>query len=179
MAALPAGHDRGVTSPTLSEGQDAADGLPVPVLATRFDEQAIAISPDGRMMAYQSDATGTTEVFVRPYPEVDAAQWQVSNGGGTAPIWSRDGRELYYLSSTFDMMSVRVALRTGPAGPPARLFRLPESLRRVETDWYTPWDVAADGRFIMTRAIDPRRSTEGALVVVENFPEHLRARMRR
>jgi hypothetical protein len=80
------------------------DSVPVPVLATMFDEDAIALSPNGRVLAYQSDETGRTEVFIRPFPNVDAGKRQVSNGGGVAPLWSRDGAELFYLNDEQEMM---------------------------------------------------------------------------
>jgi hypothetical protein len=156
------------------------DTAPVPVIATRFDEEAIAFSPDGRWLAYQSDETGTTEIFIRPFPEVDRGKWQVSGGGGTAPLWSRDGSELFYLSRDNDM--VAVTIRSGTAltfGQPRVLFRVPAELLRVETAFYTPWDVARDGRFIMARAVARDAVPAGAIVVVENFGEELMARLPR
>ena len=156
------------------------DTTPVPVLVTRFDEEAIAISPDGRWLAYQSDETGTTEVFLRPFPAVDQGKWQVSGGGGTAPLWSRDGRELFYLGRDNDMVAVRVSPGTAPGlSRPQVLFRVPPELRRVETAYYTPWDVARDGRFIMARRVESGPFTAGAIVVVENFLEELKARVPR
>jgi Tol biopolymer transport system component len=155
------------------------DSVPVPVLATRFDEEAIALSPDGHWLAYHSDETGTSEVFIRPFPGTDRGRWQVSSGGGVAPLWSRDGRELFFLSAAGDMMAARVT--AGPTlavGEPRLLFRVPVELRQVEADYYTPWDVARDGRFIMVRALDMQNRVAGTLVVVENFPEEIRARMR-
>ncbi len=155
------------------------DSVPVPVLATRFDEEAIALSPDGRWLAYQSDETGTTEVFIRPFPDTDRGRWQVSSGGGVAPLWSQDGRELFFLGAAGDMMAARVtAGATLAVGEPAVLFRVPAELRQVETDYYTPWDVARDGRFIMARALDVQGNSSGTIVVVENFPEVIRARAR-
>jgi len=156
------------------------DSVPVPVLATRFDEEAVALSPDGRWLAYQSDETGTTEVFIRPFPDTDHGRWQVSSGGGVAPLWSRDGRELFFLGAAGDMMAARVtAGATLTVGEPTVLFRVPAELHRVETDYYTPWDVARDGRFIMARALDLQgNASSGTIVVVENFPEEIRARAR-
>ena len=157
------------------------DTVPVPVVRTRYDEDAIALSPDGRWLAYQSDETGTVEVFIRPFPNTDAGKWQVSSGGGTAPLWSRDGRELFYLSSGNDMMSVRVgAGATLTPGQPTVLFHVPPDLLDVETIYYTPWDVAPDGRFLMARRVDrgPGAAAQ-TYVVVENFPAELKARLRR
>jgi serine/threonine-protein kinase len=154
------------------------DTTPVPLVATRFDEEAIAMSPDGRWLAYQSDETGITEVFIRPFPEVDQGKWQVSGGGATAPLWSRDGRELFYLSQSNVMMAVRVSAGAAPVlGPPQALFRVPPEMLQVETAYYTPWDVARDGRFIMARVVETGSAAAGAVVVVENFLEELKAKV--
>jgi eukaryotic-like serine/threonine-protein kinase len=155
------------------------DTVPVPVVATPYDEDAITLSPDGRWLAYQSDETGTVEVFVRPFPNTDQGKWQVSSGGGTAPLWSRDGRELFYLSSSQNMMAVRVTPGTSqPLGQPTVLFHVPADLAAVETAYYTPWDVAADGRFVMARRIAQGAVVSPAPVVTENFQEELKRRMR-
>ena len=151
----------------------------VPVLQTRFDEEAIALSPDGRWLAYQSDESGTTEIFVRPFPDTDQGKWQISSGGGEAPLWSRDGRELFYLNGAKDMMAVRVNAGASLApGEPSVLFRVPEELLGVETAYYAPWDVAADGRFIMVRRVGGRAELHAVTIVVENFLEELKVRMR-
>jgi serine/threonine protein kinase len=153
------------------------DSAPVPVLATPFDEEAIALSPDGRWLAYQSDETGRTEVFVRPFPKTDAGKWQVSNGGGTAPLWARNGKELYYLSGGQNMMAVSVtAGATLQLGEPHVLFHVPDDLVSVQSAYYTPWDVAADGRFIMARLVGATGASETPLIVVENWFEELKAK---
>jgi serine/threonine-protein kinase len=157
-----------------------ADSTPRPVLATDFDEMAMAFSPDGRWMAYQSDETGQTEVFVRPFPDTDAGKAQVSSGGGLAPVWSRDGQELFYLSSSRHMMAAPVA--PGPAlvvGAPEALFRVRDELLGAEALYYAPWDVARDGRFLMARLIGGDPGREASLVVVENWIEELKARAKR
>jgi serine/threonine-protein kinase len=161
---------------TLRIGTDTA---PRPLLATEFDEMAMAISPDGRWMAYQSDETGRTEVFVRPFPDTETGKRQVSSGGGLAPLWSRDGRELFYLSSTNNMMAARVAGGESlEIGVPEVLFRVRPELLRAEFLYYTPWDVAADGRFIMARLVSGDLNQGGALVVVENWFEELKAKVK-
>jgi serine/threonine-protein kinase len=154
------------------------DSSPVPVLATEFDEEAIALSPDGKWMAYQSDETGRTEVFVRPFPNTEDSKRQVSSGGGLAPLWSRDGRELFYLSRDHNMMAVRVNVRgTIDTSEPEVLFRVPDELLGAEALYYTPWDVARDGRFLMARQVGGDPGQVGALVVVENWIEELKAKV--
>ena len=73
-----------------------------------FNELNAEISTDARWLAYQSDESGQTEIYVRPFPDVDAAREQVSTGGGTRPLWSRDGRELYYWVEPGTIMAVPV-----------------------------------------------------------------------
>ena len=155
-----------------------ADTASVPLIVTSFDEEAIALSPDGKWIAYQSDETGRSEVFVRAFPNTSAYKHQVSNGGGVAPLWSRDGRELFFVSPGADMMSVRVTAGSPIAiGAPAPLFRIADDLLKVEYAFYTPWDVAADGRFIMARARAGTKGTPTSVVIAENWLTELRARM--
>ena len=72
-------------------------GDPEPFLVTPFEEGAPMFSPDGRWMAYVSDESGQTEVYVRPYPG-PGPRFTVSTTGGREPLWSRDGSELFYRS---------------------------------------------------------------------------------
>jgi serine/threonine-protein kinase len=155
------------------------DTAPIPVLATDFDEMAIGISPDGRWLAYQSDETGRTEVFVRSFPDTDAGKAQVSSGGGVAPVWSRDSRQLFYLSSTNTMMAARVTPGDRlEVSPPVVLFRVRDQLLGAETLYYAPWDLGRDGRFLMARLVSGDLGQAGAIVVVENWIEELKAKVK-
>jgi hypothetical protein len=150
----------------------------VPVIVTQFDEEAIAISPNGNWIAYQSDESGQTEVFIRSFPNTDRFKRQVSNGGGAAPLWSRDGRELFYLSASKEMMAARIDTSAPSGIHPVPLFHVPDDLLGVEYDYYTPWDVAADGRFIMARL--RHSATSGSTVVIaENWLTELKSRMKK
>ncbi len=120
-------------------------GAAAPFLATSFQETDPAISPDGRWIAYVSTEAGPAQVFLRPYPDTGVS-WQVSSNGGTGPVWSHDGRELYFVSGT-RMMAVRV--ETTPAvrvGIPVALFDGGFSVMRSRD-----YDVAPDGRFVVLR----------------------------
>jgi eukaryotic-like serine/threonine-protein kinase len=95
-----------------------------PFVATPFDESTATFSPDGRWVAYQSNASMRYEVYVRRYP-LSPEQWQISNGGGESPMWSPDGKELFYASGDTIM---RVPIGGGASlepGTPALLFRIP------------------------------------------------------
>lgn len=82
------------------------------------------VSPDGRWLAYQSNESGQPEVWVRPYPAVDAGRWQMSTGRGSRPAWSRSGRELSFLDGTdrLSVVSIAVNGNTLVAGVPRRLL---------------------------------------------------------
>jgi len=70
-------------------------GAAVDVIATKFNEAVPQISPDGRWLAYISDQSGTSNVYIEPFPQT-GAKYQVSTGGGVQPRWRRDGKELFY-----------------------------------------------------------------------------------
>jgi len=81
------------------------------------------LSPDARWLAYVSDESGRDEIYVRPFPEVEGARWQVSIAGGTEPRWARSGAEIFYRRRDGTMMAV--AVRTAPtfsAGARTGLF---------------------------------------------------------
>jgi dipeptidyl aminopeptidase/acylaminoacyl peptidase len=95
-----------------------------PFVATPFDESTASFSPDGRWVAYQSNASMRNEVYVRRYP-LGREQWQISNAGGESPLWSPDGKELFYATGDTIM---RVPIGGGASlepGTPAPLFRIP------------------------------------------------------
>jgi dipeptidyl aminopeptidase/acylaminoacyl peptidase len=95
----------------------------VPYLATSFDERQGRFSPDQRFIAYSSNETGAVEVFVRPIAPSEG-KWQISVGGGSMPLWSRDGKELFYISRDRVLMSVPIRTRPAfAAGTPKPLFQ--------------------------------------------------------
>ena len=98
------------------------DRTPVPFLVTPFNERAATFSPDGRWLAYVSDETGQDEVYVRAYPPESEQEYLASTGGGGGPVWSRNGRELFYQNG--EQMMV-VAIEAGEAfrpSPPELIF---------------------------------------------------------
>ena len=100
------------------DGKDAPEVL----LNTGFDEQNATLSPDGRWMAYQSNESGRDEIHVRPFPNVTAGHWQLTNGGGTEPLWNTTRNELFYRDGPRLMV---VSVQFEPSfshGPPAMLF---------------------------------------------------------
>jgi serine/threonine protein kinase len=71
---------------------------PRPLIASAANEAAPEFSPDGRFVVYQSDESGKTEVYVRPFPDVDTARELISRSGGRNPVWTRDGKEIFYVT---------------------------------------------------------------------------------
>jgi serine/threonine protein kinase/Tol biopolymer transport system component len=107
------------------------------------------ISPDGRWMAYFSDETGDWHIFVRPFPEVDQGKWQVSVDGGQSPLWSPDGRELYFLNGDAIMAAQVNTEPTFSASKPKTLFRGNYVTGYMENP---EWDISPDGkRFVMIK----------------------------
>ena len=99
-----------------------ADRAARPLLRTPFNEANPAVSPDGRWFAYQTNEAGDEQVFVRDLRDVGAGRWRVSANGGTWPVWSADGRELFYVGPG-GMMAV--SIETDPSvevGTPELLF---------------------------------------------------------
>ena len=94
-----------------------------PFLATPFDEAAASFSPDGKWVAYQSNASLRNEIYVRRYPPTDE-QWQISNDGGESPRWSADGHWLYYMNGDQLMRAPIGGGATPNAGTPRLLFRI-------------------------------------------------------
>jgi len=145
-------------------------GDPVPFLLTPFDERSPRFSPDGKWLAYVSDESGRTEVYVQPYPG-PGAKWVVSTDGGIDPVWSKDGRELFYRHGD-ELMSVSVAApREFSSGRPRRLFET-----RFDIGDNGPnYDVSPDGKwFVMPRS--DRGPAPGELHVVLNWFSEVTAR---
>jgi len=97
----------------------------VAIAQTAAEEANGRFSPDGRWIAYQSNESGSNEIYIQPFPG-PGARSQISTGGGTSPQWRRDGKELFYLGPDSRLMTVSVALN-GPhveLGVPAPLFSL-------------------------------------------------------
>ena len=144
---------------------------PVPILTGSDDDKHPRVSPDGRLLAYVSNESGREEVYLRAL-SVSAARIRVSTGGGGEPLWSPDGRRIYYRTGAA-LMAATVA------GSPALAVTARETLfeGRFTTDpWHPNYDVAPDGRsFVMLRPVEEHRQ----LVVVVNWSEELRRRVGR
>jgi len=142
---------------------------PEPFLQTKADEGATTISPDGRFLAYISNESGRAEVYVQAFPG-SGGKWQVSTEGGTEPVWSRNGGELFYRSGD-KMMAVSLEIEPSfKARTPRFLFADPY----VKHGWFIAnYDVSPDGQsFLMVKSEGAEEPAQ--LVLVQNWPELLK-----
>ena len=133
---------------------------PFPIVQTPFEEAEGQFSPDGRWVAYQSNASGSTQVYVRSFPKA-GGEWQVSTSGGTQPRWRIDGKELFYVAPDGRLMAAPITVggdrQTLEPGAPMALFQA-----RLATGANIPlgalstaqYAVAPDGRFLMNVALN-------------------------
>ena len=147
------------------------DVKPTAVVTSGFAETMPRLSPDGRWLAYQSNESGRFEIYVRPFPGA-GARVQVSDGGGTEPVWGRDGRALYYRRDEADVVAVSVT--TG------REFSIGGRRTALTGNYllessHASYDLAPDGRLLMLK----RAGTETEAIVVHNWGRELREKMRR
>ena len=124
-----------------------------PLLTSMFVEWNGDVSADGRWLAYQSDASGRFEIYVRPFPDVGGGQWQISTMGGEEPLWARDGRELFYRGPDGAVMRVPIdADKAWKAGTPAQVLRAGYYEGDSVTLLQRTYDISPDGRrFVMIK----------------------------
>ncbi len=125
-----------------------------PLIANDYDNHSPSLSPDGRWVAYVSNESGRSEVYVRPFPG-PGGKWQVSREGGEEPRWSPTGREIFFRTADA-MMSAVVQAGDGFAqGEVRELFRFQGGSNSMYTSnpVYTNYDVSRDGNtFYIARA---------------------------
>jgi len=138
------------------------------LLSASHEETGATLSPDGRWMAYVSDESGTNEVYVRPFPDAGASRQQLSRAGGTQPLWSHSGREIFYINGDGSMVAARVVTEpTFRIEGESALFAVTGEQDAV----YRVYDVSRDDqRFLMLLRIE--QDDDGAsdrLILVRNW----------
>jgi serine/threonine-protein kinase len=168
---------RAISPPSrdIMQWQRGRDTL-MPLMATpTVHEIAPVLSPDAKWLAYSSDESGAFQLYVRPYPDVNSGRWQVSQAGGRQPVWSRNGRELFYVNAAGMLISAAVL--------PGSTFTLGAQVPLFDTKGFASnvfsvlYDVAPDGqRFVFLR---PRATPGGerpaVLVQITNWAAEVRA----
>jgi len=152
----------------MTGGKDGAPGEPKRFLGTAAQETQGQFSPDGKYIAYASDATGRNQIYVRPFSPDGASegQWMVSVDGGVEPRWSADGRELFFISADSKLMTVPVSTTSGfRPGTPVALFAVPINGGGANIA-ASRWDVAPDGKRFLFSAIAAAESSPPITVVL-------------
>ncbi|MEA3247357.1 MAG: protein kinase [Gemmatimonadota bacterium] len=138
------------------------------VADSRFSEMAARVSPDGRWVAYQSTESGAAEVYVHPFPG-PGPRTRISIGGGAWPVWSPDGRQLYYVAG--DQL---VAASVVPGASFAVTARAPLLKGQIQCcAGHAGYDITRDGRVLLLRPVGESEE----IVVLHNWAAELRARL--
>ena len=145
-----------------------------PLVQSPFAERNGIISPDGRWLAYEANDSGQFEIYARPYPAVNRGHWQVSSGGGTRPLWSPTGQELFYVSPGGAVLRVGVERGDSWAATTPAII--------VKEGYVVPsgfpgrsYDVSPDGqRFLMLKPANEPNAPPPQLVIVQHFDEELK-----
>ena len=144
------------------------------LVKSAFGNGRAAVSPVGGWMAYESNVSGRSEIYIERYPELGNRQL-ISSAGGRLPLWSRDGRELFF-SSLDGRQMFTVAVQSGTtlvAGRPRVLFEF--AMLPIEGS-SRPYDIAPDGRFMIIGSDqrDAAASAAPQIVLMQNWFEELK-----
>jgi serine/threonine-protein kinase len=168
------------TVPVESDSSGLQGGKPELFLQTQFNERSPVFSPDGRWLAYSSDESGTYQVYVRAFPGAPSGpggKWQVSNGGGLQPEWSRNGRELFFRTEDRRIMVASYTVKGDSFVADRPRVWSEKPLANV--GGMTSYDVARDGKRIA--AIMPAEGPEDQkaqdhVIFLQNFFDEVRRR---
>jgi serine/threonine-protein kinase len=157
------------------------DGIATPLIPGSSRQVGSAeISPDGRWIAYQSPEGSTVdEIHVRPFPNAGGGHWQISSGGGRIPMWSRDGKELFF--RTIDRSRLMTVPVQATPGRPDFVYGTPA--QALDTSRWggaivgRPFDISADGRrFLAIIPVTANSTERPTITVITHWFDELRAR---
>jgi serine/threonine-protein kinase len=152
------------------------------LLKEKYHEAQPMISPDGRWVAYTSNESGQNQIYVRPFPEIEGGRWQVSTTGGDSPLWSPDGREIFFRNADAVMAASLKMDPTFSVETPKTLFRgtYVGAVFAFGSWDFSTWDISPDGRrFLMMKELGAVASAERGprkITVVLNWFEELKRR---
>ena len=148
----------------------SSGGKPYPYLQTEFVEGSAKVSPNGQWLAYRSNETKRSEVYVMTFPN-PGGKWQISTNGGNFPVWSRDGKELFFISADNKMMAGHQGV-----GQQARSRRSTSPVRRADRTWKhglrRRFRCQQGGKFLIPAPVE--RTDTVPMTVVVNWPAALK-----
>jgi serine/threonine-protein kinase len=155
------------------------DSAVVPIAATQFSEMHPDVSPDGKWLAYMSNESGRNEVYVRPFASANNVRWQVSNGGGASPVWSRAGNELFFIDGDQYMAVAQVLATSVSTFSIGRVTQLFDASGFEFDGFHQSFDVTPDGNefFFVARRRTGDLDSEPKIVWVENWFTDLEERL--
>jgi serine/threonine-protein kinase len=141
-----------------------------------FNERNAELAPKGQWLAYESNESGRYEIYVRPFPNVEAGRWQISTGGGTMPLWARSGDELFYLAADRTIQSVRVDGSSSWRGSTPTHVLQGKYLLASNANPARTFDISLDGkRFLMIKqGSGDDAYARQSLIIVEHWSEELK-----
>jgi Tol biopolymer transport system component len=159
-----------------NDGTGLRAGKPEPFLQTPFDQRHPSFSPDGRWLAYASNESGSYQVYVRAFPD-KGGKWQISNGGGVYPVWSRNGHDLFFRTEDSQIMVAGYTVNgeSFVADKP----RVWSEKKIANVGLQANYDLAPDGKRIV--ALMRVETAEGQkaqnhVIFLENFFDEVRRR---
>jgi Tol biopolymer transport system component len=149
---------------------------PFPVVQTRFDEPYGNLSPDGRWLAYESNESGQSEIYVRPFPGA-GGKWQISTAGGVQVRWRHDGQEIFYIAPDGRLTAVPISVasdgQTLTVGASMPLFQTHLAAGPGIVAGRAQFVVAPDGRFLMNVSVDDALPA-APITIVQNWQAALK-----
>jgi serine/threonine-protein kinase len=158
----------------LSDPDHPRPGNPEVFVHTAAEEILPQFSPDAAWIAYRSDESGNSEIYVRPFPAGNGGKWQISSGGGLYAVWSKNGRELFYETADNRIMVVDYSVDRGsfiPGKP--RLW----SDRQLFYAGTSNLDLAPDGKRFAVLQMQEASQASPRVVFLLNFFDELRRRI--
>jgi Tol biopolymer transport system component/predicted Ser/Thr protein kinase len=164
------------TLPVEREGEKLTAGKPEIFQGTNFGNRGASFSPDGRWLAYSSNESGSSQIYVRAFPD-KGGQWQVSTNGGTAPIFSRNGKDLLYYDIPDDRIMVASYAPKGDTfvAEKPRVWSAQSVALTMAGAVGAQYDLAPDGKRIAvaTYAGGSPQQNAGHVIFLEDFIDEL------
>jgi len=154
----------------------SGDSTVVKVATSQFTEVQPTFSPDGKWVAYVSNDAGSNNVYVRPFPNTDAGHWQISTDLGDSPVWSVDGKELYFIGRDSRMFAATIT--TAPSFAVTGLTPLFSATEFSIVGYHQSFEVTPTGEFVFLGVRAAPAARAKPLVVVDNWFADIRARLR-